>query len=98
MKTVEVDKLKIGDWILAGNTEMGRKFQVARVSGINFDKVEDFDLIKGDISEEGRGEIKENRHIQLLNKKELKALHILRTKLKTLKGLEEKPIRRKIIY
>jgi len=94
MKITEIGKLKIGDWVLAGNNEMKGKFQVARVSGIEFDHLQDIDLNEGKISSEATGNIKENRHIYVFNKKELKALEILKNKLNVLNGLEDKPIKR----
>ena len=94
MKKTEIDKLKIGDWVITKElSERGKfqgRFKVGRVKGYDFDNFEELDLNKGDIHIIGEAEIKEsNGVINVLNKKEIKALNILRTKLKTLKGLED---------
>ncbi len=98
MKVVEIDKLKIGDWTISKDLENGKfmgKFKVARVSGIEFDNFEEIDLNKGNIKIIGKGTIEESDGVvSILNKKEVKALNILRTKLKTIKGLEDNQIKR----
>jgi len=93
MKTTEINKLKIGDWVLSGKfgvDKMKGVFRVARVSGIRFNNFEEIDLNKGNIEIIGEGRINDGDGIiSVLNRKEIKALNILRTKLKTLKGLED---------
>lgn len=93
MKLIETSKLKIGDWILDGNSIKKGKFIIARVNKIEFDNFEEIDLDKMDIKDKGKGIIsKSDGIINLLNKREIKQIQILRTKLKTLKGLEDKKI------
>ncbi|KKL86079.1 hypothetical protein LCGC14_1948310 [marine sediment metagenome] len=99
MKKIWTDKLKIGDWVIMGIlSERGKfqgRFKVARVRGYDFDNFEELDLDKGDIKIIGEGEItKSDGIVNVLNKKELKALNIFRIKLKTLKGLEDDTIKK----
>lgn len=54
MKLKLTGQLKIGDWVLAGSNKIEGKFQVARVSGITFDKVEDFDLEKMEVPKQSK--------------------------------------------
>ncbi len=99
MKIVEIDKLKIGDWIVTKDLENGKfkgKFKVARVSKIEFDNFEEIDLNKGEIEIIGNGVVDTSGGvINVLNKKEMKALNILRTKLKMIKGLEDDTIKKR---
>lgn len=98
MKLVETDKLKLGDWILMGGEKMKGKFKVAKLQAYDFEEYEELDINKGDIKIIGKGSIrnggKESDGVyNVLNKKEIKALNILRTKLKTLKGLEDNKLK-----
>jgi len=95
MKKISTDKLKIGDWVLEG-TGMKGKFKVARVKQYVFDNFEKIDLEKWNIEDRGDGIVEKGDGVMnVLNKKEIKALQILRTKLKTLKGLEDDQIKRR---
>ena len=102
MKIVSCDDLKIGDWIVTKDLENGKfkgKFKVARVSKIEFDNFEEIDLNKGEIEIIGNGVVDTSGGvINVLNKKEMKVLNILRTKLKMIKGLEDDTIKRKRTY
>ncbi len=100
MKLKTTKELQIGDWILEG-TGLKGKFKIAKVKEILVDNFEEIDLDKGTIKSVGRksvkgehiGSIKSNDAIiRVLNNKEIKALQILRTKLKTLDALEDKKV------
>jgi len=100
MKLKTTKELQIGDWILEG-TGLKGKFRVARVKEILVNNFEEIDLDAGTINALGRknvkgehiGAIKKNDGVvRVLNSKEVKALQILRTKLKTLNALEDKKV------
>ena len=100
MKLKTTKELKIGDWSLEG-TELKGKFKVARVKEILVDNFEEIDLDTRTIKAVGRKSVKgedigaiqsNDGIIRVLNSKEIKALQILRTKLKTLHALEEKKV------
>ena len=101
MKWTGIRKLKKGDWIITRDLEDGKfvgKFIIGRVSEIkvNLDNYEEIDIIKGDIQVSESGYFKDSDgHTGVLNNKEVKALSILRTKLKTLKGLKDETTQRK---
>ena len=101
MKLKTTKELQIGDWILEGKNIKEGKFRVARVREILADNFEEIDLDAGTIRALGRksadgddmGVIRKNEGlIRVLNSKEVKALQILRTKLKTLNALEDKKV------
>lgn len=100
MKLKTTKELQIGDWVLEG-TGLKGKFRVARVKTILLNNFEEIDLDAGTITALGKksaggddmGVIKRNDGvIKVLNSKEVKALQILRTKLKTLHSLEEEKV------
>ncbi len=100
MKLKTTKELQIGDWILEG-TGLKGKFRISRVREILVDNFEEIDLDAGTIKAVGKktnsgediGAIKSNDGmIRVLNSKEIKALQILRTKLKTLNSLEDKKV------
>lgn len=100
MKLKTTKELQIGDWILEGAGLKG-KFRISRVKEILVDNFEEIDLNAGTIKALGKksmkgddiGAIKSNDGmIRVLNNKEIKALQILRTKLKTLNSLEDKKV------
>ena|SRR3990167_8597649 len=101
MKLKTTKELGIGDWILEGKGIKSGKFRIARVKEILVDNFEEIDLDNGTLTPCGKqstkgeniGAIQGNAGlIRVLNSKEIKALQILRTKLKTLKGLEDKKV------
>jgi len=100
MKLKTTKELQIGDWILEGKGLKG-KFRISRVREILVDNFEEIDLDAGTIKALGKksvkgddiGVIRDNDGLmRVLNSKEIKALQILRTKLKTLNSLEEKEV------
>ena len=100
MKLKTTKELQIGDWILEG-TGLKGKFRISRVREIMVDNFEEIDLDAGTIKAVGKkstsgedmGAIQSNDGmIRVLNNKEVKALQILRTKLKTLNSLEDKKV------
>jgi len=100
MKLKTTKELQIGDWILEGKGLKG-KFRISRVREILVDNFEELDLDAGTIKAVGKkfmkgfdiGVIRSNDGIiRVLNSKEIKALQILRTKLKTLNALEDKKV------
>ncbi len=100
MKFKTTKELQIGDWILEGEGLKG-KFRIARVFEIVVDNFEEIDLDAGTIkalgakSNQGKNMgaiLKNDGLIRVLNSKEIKALQILRTKLKTLNSLEDKKV------
>jgi len=98
MKYKEIKKLKKGEWTISGNKEdkLKGKFRIGRVKEIivTLENYEEIDLGKGNIEIYNGGQFEGIDGVtQVLNQKEIKALQILRTKLKTLKGLEDKPIK-----
>ena len=100
MKYKKIRDLKKGEWIISGNKtdRLNGKFKVGRVKEINvtLESYEELDIGKGDIVINGEGIFTGIDGVtQVLNEKEIKALQILRTKLKTLKGLEDDKIKRK---
>ena len=106
MRLKTTKELQIGDWILERTGALERKglkgkFRIARVKEILVDNFEEIDLKKGTIKEIGQksrngntiGAIQGNDGlIRILNNKEIKALQILRTKLKTLNSLEDNKV------
>ena len=100
MKWIRIRNLKKGDWIITRDLEDGKfvgKFVIGRVSEmkVNLDNYEEIDINKGDIEVSKSGYFKDNEgHTGVLNNKEVKALSILRTKLKTLKGLKDETTQR----
>lgn len=101
MKWIEIKKLRKGDWIITKDLENGNfvgKFVTAKVKEmkVTLEEYEEIDINKGDIKVSEEGYFKNSEGITgILNKKEIKALSILRTKLKTLKGLKDEPTQRK---
>ncbi len=100
MKLKTTKELRIGDWILEGAGLKG-KFRISRVREILVDNFEEIDLDAGTIKAVGRksvkgddiGAIRSNDGLmRVLNNKEIKALQILRAKLKTLDALEDKKV------
>ena len=99
MKYKKIKDLKKGEWIISGNKtdRLNGKFKIGRVKEIKvtLEDYEELDLNKGDIKINGEGIFTGIDGVtQVLNEKEIKALQILRTKLKTLKGLENNTIRK----
>ncbi len=100
MKRKTTKELQIGDWILEGKGLKG-KFRISKVKEILVNNFEEIDLDKMTIKAVGTkstkgeniGVIKSNDGVlKVLNSKEIKALQILRTKLKTLNSLEDKEV------
>jgi hypothetical protein len=100
MKLKTTKELRIGDWIVEGAGLKG-KFRIAKVKEILLSDFEEIDLDAGTIKLMGKksangediGAIKSNDGlIRVLNSKEIKALQILRIKLKTLNSLEDKKV------
>ena len=100
MKWTEIRNLRKGDWIITRELENGKfvgKFKIGRVNKIEvkLENYEELDINKGNIEAWGSGLFTGiDGGIWTLNRKEVKALSILRTKLKTLKGLDDKRIKK----
>lgn len=96
MKTIETKKLKIGDWVLLkGENIKDGKFSIAKVElkKVELKDWETLDLKNGKIEIIGKGEFTgESGNVTLLNKKEIKAIEILRKKLKILNNLDDSSV------
>ena len=97
MKRTQTINLEKGDWIVTNSSnylDKKGKFDIGRVKGfeIKFDKVIRIDMGKKKLEEEGECFINfENKwdFINKLNKKDVKEIKFLITKLKTIKALED---------
>jgi hypothetical protein len=88
MKWKEISKLKVGDFILFG--DMDKEFQVAKISSINTREWFKINKETKEIENKGQGElIDTDGVVKILNEKEIKKFMILKTKLLTIKELEE---------
>lgn len=91
MRKTLTRNLRIGDWIHEGRKDGKAVF--GRVKNIPLEEFTEIDIVNGKIISEGNGVIeKDDGLISVLNKKEIKSFKILRTKLKTLKSLEDEPV------
>jgi len=88
--------LDIGDWIVSGDkgTIKSGKFKIARVKGILFDNWEEIDLDKREVRSLGKEaeSTTAGGYWKVLNEREMKKLHILRTKLATLNALDDEEV------
>lgn len=88
MKFVNVDKLKIGDWVVTTREIKRGKFQFGKIIGYKLNEVNNIDLDRIGLVEQGAGCLDGAGAIYLLNKKDLDNLLKLKVKLGVIKGLK----------